>query len=163
MVVIWELGFISIHNGYNICQFSSIQLQWLLGQKILILIWWEVLTHPEQDYMQPWMYWKIREGVTKANQNTAHPNIVQVVFPCRVIRVWWSYVNQVTNIGSPKVKAKSLSRVRLFSTPWTLAYQASLSMGFSRQEYWSGCHFLLQGIFPTQGSNPSLLHWRQTL
>ena len=33
-------------------------------------------------------------------------------------------------------------------------------MGFSRQEYWSGCHFLLQGIFPTQGSNPHLLHWR---
>ena len=33
---------------------------------------------------------------------------------------------------------KSLSRVRLFATPWTAAYQAPLSMGFSRQEYWSG-------------------------
>ena len=33
---------------------------------------------------------------------------------------------------------KSLNRVRLFVTPWTAAYQASLSMGFSRQEYWSG-------------------------
>ena len=37
-----------------------------------------------------------------------------------------------------KVKVKSLSRVRLFSTPWTAAYQAPPSMGFSRQEYWSG-------------------------
>ena len=37
-----------------------------------------------------------------------------------------------------KVKVKSLSRVRLFATPWTLAYQAPPSMGFSRQEYWSG-------------------------
>ena len=37
-----------------------------------------------------------------------------------------------------KVKEKSLSRVRLFETPWTAAYQAPLSMGFSRQEYWSG-------------------------
>ena len=37
-----------------------------------------------------------------------------------------------------KVKGKSLSRVRLFSTPWTAAYQAPPSMGFSRQEYWSG-------------------------
>ena len=37
-----------------------------------------------------------------------------------------------------KVKVKSLSRVRLFATPWTAAYQASPSMGFSRQEYWSG-------------------------
>ena len=37
-----------------------------------------------------------------------------------------------------KVKVKSLSRVRLLSTPWTAAYQAPTSMGFSRQEYWSG-------------------------
>ena len=36
-------------------------------------------------------------------------------------------------------------------------------MGFSRQEYWSGCHFLLQRIFPTQGSNLGLLHCRQIL
>ena len=37
-----------------------------------------------------------------------------------------------------EVKVKSLSRVRLLVTPWTAAYQAPLSMGFSRQEYWSG-------------------------
>ena len=37
-----------------------------------------------------------------------------------------------------KVKVKSLSRVRLFATSWTVAYQAPPSMGFSRQEYWSG-------------------------
>ena len=37
-----------------------------------------------------------------------------------------------------KKKVKSLSRVRLFATPWTTAYQAPPSMGFSRQEYWSG-------------------------
>ena len=36
------------------------------------------------------------------------------------------------------MKVKSLSRVRLFATPWTAAYQAPPSMGFSRQEYWSG-------------------------
>ena len=51
-----------------------------------------------------------------------------------------------------------LSRVRLFATPRTVAHQPSLSMEFSRQQYWSGCHFLLQGIFPTQGSNPQLTH-----
>ena len=43
-----------------------------------------------------------------------------------------------------KVKVKSLSCVRLLATPWTVAYQAPPSMGFSRQEYWSGCHCLLQ-------------------
>ena len=37
-----------------------------------------------------------------------------------------------------KVKVKSLSRVRLLATSWTTAYQAPLSIGFSRQEYWSG-------------------------
>ena len=36
---------------------------------------------------------------------------------------------------------KSLSRVRLFATSWTVAYQAPLSMGFSRQQYWSGLPF----------------------
>ena len=41
-----------------------------------------------------------------------------------------------------KVKVKSLSRVPLFATPWTVAYQAPPSMGFSRQEYWSGVPFL---------------------
>ena len=92
---------------------------------------------------------------------------------------------------------KSLSHVQLFVTPWTVAHQVRLSIGFPRQEYWSGlpfpspgdfpdpriepgspalradalpseppgnpkntgvgCYFLLQGIFPTQGSNPGLL------
>ena len=37
---------------------------------------------------------------------------------------------------------------------WTIARQVPLSMGFSRQEYWTGLHALLQGTFPTQGSNP---------
>ena len=51
-----------------------------------------------------------------------------------------------------------LSPVRLFETPWTVAHQAPLSMEFSRQEYWNGLPFPLQGIFPIQGLNPHLLH-----
>ena len=43
-----------------------------------------------------------------------------------------------SNAWKWKVKVKSLSRIRLFTTPWTAAYQAPPSMGFSRQEYWSG-------------------------
>ena len=53
--------------------------------------------------------------------------------------------------------ARSFSRVRLFAIPWTVACQAPLSMGFSRQEYWSGLPFPPLGIFPTQGSNPHVL------
>ena len=55
----------------------------------------------------------------------------------------------------------SHSVVSDFATPWqTVAHQAPLSMGFSRQEYWSRCHALLQGIFSTQGLNLCLLHWQ---
>ena len=43
-----------------------------------------------------------------------------------------------SNAWKWKVKVKSLSRVWLLATPWTAAFQATLSMGFSRQEYWSG-------------------------
>ena len=43
-----------------------------------------------------------------------------------------------SNAWKWKVKVKSLSCVQLFATPWNAAYQAPLSMGFSRQEYWSG-------------------------
>ena len=50
-----------------------------------------------------------------------------------------------------KVKVNSLSRVRLFATPWTVAYQAPLSMGFSRQECWSGLPFPSPGGLPNTG------------
>ena len=63
-------------------------------------------------------------------------------------------------------KVKSLSRVRLFATPWTVAHQAPLSMGFTRQDTGVGFHALLQEIFPTQGSNAGflrLLHCTQIL
>ena len=55
------------------------------------------------------------------------------------------------------------SRVQLFATLRAVARQAPLPFRFFRKEYWSGCHFLLQGIFPSQGSNPyllCLLHWQ---
>ena len=59
-----------------------------------------------------------------------------------------------------------LSRVWLFATLWTVAWEATLSMESSSKNTGVGCHFLLQRIFPTQGLNPRLLcllHWRQIL
>ena len=53
-----------------------------------------------------------------------------------------------------KVKVKLLSRVRLFATPWTVVYQASPSMGFSRQEYWSGLPFPSPRDLPNLGIEP---------
>ena len=55
------------------------------------------------------------------------------------------------------------SHVRLCIAPWTVAHKARLSMGFSGQNTGVGCHALLQGIFPSQGSNLHLLsltHWQ---
>ena len=63
---------------------------------------------------------------------------------------------------SGKKEVKLHSCARLFAISWIVACQAPPSMGFSRQEYWSGLPFPSQGIFLTQGSNPSLPHCRQT-
>ena len=52
------------------------------------------------------------------------------------------------------MKMKALSRVRLFATPWTVAYQAPQSMEFSRQEYWSGLLFPSPGDLPNPGIEP---------
>ena len=62
-------------------------------------------------------------------------------------------------ISSPVIKyevseVKSLSHVQLFATPWTVAYQAPLSMGFSRQECWSGLPFPSPGDLPNPGIEP---------
>ena len=61
------------------------------------------------------------------------------------------------------IHAQLLSHVRLFVTPWMVAHQAPLTMGFSRQENWRSLPFPPPGIFRTQGSNPSLLHCRWIL
>ena len=51
-------------------------------------------------------------------------------------------------------EVKLLNRVQLFATPWTVAYRAPLSMGFSRQEYWSGLPFPPPGDLPDPGIGP---------
>ena len=75
---------------------------------------------------------------------------------------WQAGSLPLSHLGSPfafmKVKVKSLSRVRLFAAPWLLH-----PWDFPGKSTGVGCHFLLQGIFPTQGLNPGLPHCRQTL
>ena len=55
---------------------------------------------------------------------------------------------------SLKVKVKSFSHVRLFATPWMVTYQAPQSMGFSKQEYWSGLPFPSPGDLSNPGIEP---------
>ena len=74
-------------------------------------------------------------------------------FPPWVGRIPWS--KKTDELGcKERKKVTSLSRVQLFVTPWTVAYQASPSMGFSRQEYWSGLPFPSPGDLPHPGTEP---------
>ena len=58
------------------------------------------------------------------------------------------------------VVVQLLSPVRLFATPWTVAHQAPPSMGFPRQEYWSGLPFLSPGDIPKPGIKPTSPAWQ---
>ena len=73
----------------------------------------------------------------------------------------WSFCKCILYSWLPR-KCQSLSRTQLFTTKWTAADQATLSIEFSRQEHWSW-KILLQGVFLTWRSNPGLLHCREIL
>ena len=74
-----------------------------------------------------------------------HPTILSFVVP---------FSSHFQSLPASRWRVKSLSRVWLFATPWTVAYQASPSMGFSRQEYWSGLPFPSPGDLPDPGIEP---------
>ena len=73
-----------------------------------------------------------------------------VVIMCEKYRIR----NSKDPIWVVKVQVKLFSRVQLFVTPWTVAHQAPPSMGFSRQEYWSGLPFPSAGDLPNPGIKP---------
>ena len=63
--------------------------------------------------------------------------------------------NTLLNEGKKeRKKEKSFSRVQLFMTPWTVAYETPPSMEFSRQEYWNGLPFASPGDLPNPGIKP---------
>ena len=84
--------------------------------------------------------------------------------PLRVYPIWcitenWlsrsvHYHSLTITLSVKWSEVKSLSRVQLFATPRTVAYQAPPSLGFSRQEYWSGLPFLSPGDLPNPGIEP---------
>jgi len=74
-----------------------------------------------------------------------------------ILWIWWAQgANEATMwvLLKMKVKVKSLSSVWLFVTPWTVAYQASPSVGFYRQGYYSGLSFPSPGELPDPGIKP---------
>ena len=68
----------------------------------------------------------------------------------------WRILSITLLASESEVKVKSLSHVQLFGTPWTVAYQAPLSMGFFRQKYWSGLPFPFPGDLPDPGVKPAI-------
>ena len=74
--------------------------------------------------------------------------------PGKPIKASEKVLPTTSSISDVVSQLKSLSRVQLFGTPWTVAYQAPLSMGSSRQEYWSGLPFSSPGYLPDSGIEP---------
>ena len=102
-----------------------------------------ILIHP------PFKYIGLKSGSLLVS--VSHSIQHEVILPSRVLL-------------KVKVKVKSLSRARLFAAPWIVACTKLLCpWDFSGKSTGVGCHFLLQGTFPTQESNPRLSHCRQTL
>ena len=79
---------------------------------------------------------------------TLFTHFAQLPTPAPVI------IGLFSNSRKERKKVKSLSCVGLFATSWTVGYQAPLSMGFSRQESWSGLPFSSPGDLPSQGIKP---------
>ena len=92
--------------------------------------WWKVvLIHAAAKSLQSCL--TLCDSIDSSPPGSAVPGILQA----RILE--WVAIS-FSNAWKWKVKAKLLSHVRPSATPWTAAYQAPPSMGFSRQEYWSG-------------------------
>ena len=91
--------------------------------------------------LEDWYHWQEQQIWKSGKIMKMEKNKSQTCFWIVQVSVKWSEV-------------KFLSHVRLFATPWTAAYQAPPSMGFSRQEYWSGLPFPSPGDLPDPGIKP---------
>ena len=93
---------------------------------------------------------------------TGRPGMLRFMGSRRVGHDWVTELNWTESLPKPMISAnvmtsievKLLSCVWLFVTRWTLTYQSPLSMGFSRQEYWSGLLFPSPGYLPNPGIKP---------
>ena len=140
-------GFPVITNSQNLLKLMSID--WMIPSNQLILCC-PLLLQPSifpsirvfsNELALPIKYWSVRFSISPSNEYSA------LIF----FRIDWLNLPAGQKV---KVKFKSLSCVRLFVTLWTVAHQAPPSMGFSRQEYWSGLPFPSLGDLPDPGIEP---------
>ena len=104
---------------------------------------YETYTHIQNFFFIHWIIYaaaaakSLQSCLTLCNPIDGSPpgSAIPGILQARTLE--WAAIS-FSNAWKWKVKVKSLCRLRLFATPWTAAYQAPPSMGFSRQEYWSG-------------------------
>ena len=152
----------------SLCAISNITFYFAIvtTDKNLEILYWEFLPtlHPGSLLTTSMMISDIRQYIVKAG--TWRVCVCVCMFACMHAQLHLTLCNSMdcsppcSSIRDGGLVAKSCPTL---VTPCTVACQAPLSMGFSSQEHWSGFHFLLQGIFPTQESNLGVLHWRQIL
>ena len=126
----WGEGIV---REFGVVMYTLLYLKWKTKEDLLYSIW-----NSAQCYVAVWM------GGGGLEENGLH------------IHVWLSPFSVQLKLSQHCSSAivKSLSCVRLFATLWTVAYQAPPSMGFSRQEYWSGLPFPSPGDLPDPGIEP---------
>ena len=129
MLAIWSLVPLSFLNPAWTSGSSQFMYCWSLAWRILSITLLACVAAATAKSLQscPTLYYPIDSSPS----GSPVPGIVQA----RILK--WVAIS-FSSAWKWKVKVKSLSRVRLFATPWTAIHQAPPSMGFSRQEYWSG-------------------------
>ena len=127
-----------------------------------------LITHLEPDILECEVKWALGsitmnkasggDGITVELFQILKDDAVKVLHSiCQQIwttQQWPQDWKRSVFIPIPEKWVKSLSHVRLFATPWTVAHQAPPSTGFSRQEYWSGVPFPSPGDLPNPGIEP---------
>ena len=129
--------------------FQSFSLEIILHNHAIVIMLWHWHSQHESKSDSCWRHdiFILCNNITSAKSLQSCPTLcdpidgsppgspIPGIFQARTLE--WVAIS-FSNAWKWKVKVKSLSRVRLLATPWTEAYQAPPSMGFSRQEYWSG-------------------------
>ena len=102
-------------------------------------IWWDSCGHHRRTYMRATAATakSLQSCPTLCDPTDGSPSGSPVPGILQARTLEWVAIS-FSNAWKGKVKVKSLSCIRLLATPWTVAYQAPPTMGFSRQEYWSG-------------------------
>ena len=117
-----------VEGYYSMVDFPFMKGLWLLYHHLILeLCWYAAATAAKSLQSCP----TVCNPIDGSPPDSPIPGILQA----RTLE--WVAIS-FSNAWRWKVKVKSLSHVWLVATPWTEAYQAPLSMGFSRQEYWSG-------------------------